>query len=168
MSNPDNSIIVRPADVKFAEMLPLSSILPINTGLSSATEHTMVSILGAPKMPLTTHDQEVLASELTKRLLIPATDVTPHIRVRGIKPAALSLQNVLGEAFADEPDLKEVLGTAGMLSVRLRKPTDGSVSTQISNHAWGTAIDFRLVGKKCTWEHRPRNTPVHRNLSSFV
>lgn len=33
-----------------------------------------------------------------------------------------------------------------MFSVRLRKPTDGSVSKEISNHAWGTAIDFKLVG----------------------
>jgi hypothetical protein len=33
-----------------------------------------------------------------------------------------------------------------MLSVRMRKPTDGSVSTHISNHAWGTAVDFKIVG----------------------
>jgi D-alanyl-D-alanine carboxypeptidase len=39
-----------------------------------------------------------------------------------------------------------VLSNEGMLSVRMRKPTDGSVSKQISNHAWGTAVDFKIVG----------------------
>ena len=33
-----------------------------------------------------------------------------------------------------------------MMSVRYRKPTDGSTSTAISNHSWGTAIDFKIVG----------------------
>ena len=28
----------------------------------------------------------------------------------------------------------------------MRKPTDGSVSKKISNHAWGTAVDFNIVG----------------------
>ena len=49
--------------------------------------------------------------------------------------------------------LASVLRTAGMVSVRLRKPPSGIPSTQISNHAWGTAIDLRL-GK----EKAPGNT----------
>ena len=39
----------------------------------------------------------------------------------------------------------DVLRTQGMLNVRLRKPIHGT-STKISNHAWGTAIDFNLAG----------------------
>ena len=53
---------------------------------------------------------------------------------------------MLKKAFAAEPDLASVLSTEGMLSVRMRKPTDGSVSTHVSNHAWGTAVDFKIVG----------------------
>jgi hypothetical protein len=56
------------------------------------------------------------------------------------------LKKVLAQAFAAESDLASVLSTEGMLSVRLRKPTDGSVSRLISNHAWGTAVDFKIVG----------------------
>jgi hypothetical protein len=33
-----------------------------------------------------------------------------------------------------------------MLCVRYKEPTDGSASDQPSNHSWGTAIDFKLLG----------------------
>lgn len=136
-----------PEQIRYSEMLPLTSVLPINTGLSSATEHTMVSILGSPKLPLTTRDQPKRASDLVKKLTTPAT-LTVHISVDGIRPAIQSLNNVLKEVFDHEPSLKNVLGTEGMLNVRYRKPTSGRKSTQISNHAWGTAIDFKIVGKQ--------------------
>src|SRR5215467_1827665 len=128
-------------------MVPLTSVLPINTGLSSATEHTMVSILGSPKLPLTTKDQPSRASDLVKKLKTQAK-ISSHISVEGIGPAVDSLTEVLQKIFKEEPELKDVLGTEGMLNVRFRKPTSGKKSTQISNHAWGTAIDFKIVGKK--------------------
>jgi hypothetical protein len=131
----------------YSEMIPLASILPINSDLSSATEHTMVSILGSPKLPLTTTDQPNRASELVKKLKAPAM-ITNNISVEGIRPAIESLQDVLDKIFGQEPGLKAVLGTEGMLNVRYRKPTSGKKSTQISNHSWGTAIDFKIVGKK--------------------
>jgi hypothetical protein len=131
----------------YSKMIPLSSILPINTGLSSATEHTMVSILGSPRLPLTTRDQPKRASDLVKKLRTPAK-ITDHISVEGIRPAVESLTDVLKKVFEQEPDLKNVLGTEGMLNVRYRKPTSGRKSTQVSNHSWGTAIDFKIVGKK--------------------
>jgi hypothetical protein len=43
-----------------------------------------------------------------------------------------------------------------MLNVRFRKPTSGKPSTKISNHAWGTAIDFQLVG------HSPPGNTGHQ------
>jgi hypothetical protein len=128
-------------------MLPLTSILPINVGLSSATEHTMISILGTPQLPLSKKDQPDHASDLVKKLTVKG-DVAKHISVKGLRPAVESLKNVLKEAFAAEPGLDDVLGTAGMLNVRYRHPTSGRKSTQISNHAWGTAIDFNLFRRK--------------------
>jgi hypothetical protein len=136
-----------PEQIRYSEMIPLTSVLPINTGLRSATEHTMVSILGSPRLPLTTSDQPKRASDLVKKMKTSAT-LTAHISVDGIKPAIESLINVLKEVFDHEPPLKNVLGTEGMLNVRYRKPTSGKKSTQISNHAWGTAIDFKIVGKQ--------------------
>ncbi len=140
------------AQAFYSEMLPISDILPINGALSSATEHTMISILGSPQMPLTTDDQPSRASDVVKGLKASAK-IAPHISVTGIGPAVESLQEVLDAVFEKEPDLKPILGTEGMLNVRLRKPTSGKKSTQISNHAWGTAIDFKIFGKKA-----PANT----------
>lgn len=140
-----DTLILESAETRFAEPVPISSILPINKGLTSATEHTMVSILGSPMMPLTRVGQNERASDLVKRLEV-LTRITSKFRVNGIAPAVASLQAVLKATFAAEPGLEGVLSTEGMLSVRLRKPTDGSASTAISNHAWGTAIDFALDG----------------------
>jgi D-alanyl-D-alanine carboxypeptidase len=133
----------------YSEMVDLHDYLPINVDLRSAEEMTMVSLLGSPQLPLTTHDQPERASPLVKRLL-QRTTIGKHIPTHCIGPALKSLEEVLRDAFEREikagHDLANVLGTAGTLNVRYRKPTSGVPSTQISNHAWGTAIDLRLVG----------------------
>ena len=59
--------------------------------------------------------------------------------------------------FADEASPL----TEGMLNVRLRKPTSGTPSTQISNHSWGTAVDFKIVG-----QNAPGNT--HDMIPRFI
>ena len=129
----------------FMKPVPLMDSLPINTGLRSATEHTMVSILGSPKLPLTTKCQSERASDLVKSL--QATEkVSSTFRLTGIKPALASVKTILAGVFAANPDLETVLSTEGMLCVRFRKPTSGKKSTAISNHSWGTAIDFKIVG----------------------
>ena len=46
----------------YLAMVPLQSLLPINAGLRSAQEETMISLLGSPQLPLTTHDQPDRAS----------------------------------------------------------------------------------------------------------
>lgn len=133
----------------YLEMVDLHDFLPINVGLQSAQEATMISMLGSPQMPLTTTDQPDRASVLVKKLK-QTEQVSAHVVVTGIKPAVASLGQVLTDAFKEEAiaqrDLEGVLGTAGMLNVRLRKPTSGKPSTKISNHAWGTALDLKIVG----------------------
>ena len=131
---------------KFSDLIPLSSITPFNVGLSSATEETMISFLGRPKLPLTIQCQPDHASDSVKKLQVTAK-VSSKIRVTGIKPAVASLRAVLSEVGDSEPKLIDVLGTEGMLCVRLRKPTSGQPSTKVSNHAWGTAVDFNIDGK---------------------
>jgi len=135
------------ADVARQNMqrVDLANLLPINKNLSSAKEGTMISLLGSPRMPLTTVGQNERASDLVKRNLVTES-MSPLFRLQGLEPAIADLKAFLAQAFAAEPDLKSVLSTEGMLSVRVRKPTDGSVSTKISNHAWGTAVDFKIVG----------------------
>lgn len=131
---------------RYSEMLPLSDFLPINKGLSSATEDTMVSILGSPKIPLNTDCQNERASDLVRKLRT-TVKISSLFSLTGIKPAAESAKSVLTAVFKQEPDLESVLSTEGMLCVRMRKPTSGKKSTKLSNHSWGTGIDFKIKGK---------------------
>jgi hypothetical protein len=129
----------------FMQRVELADLLPINKRLTSAQEQTMISLLGSPHMPLTTVGQNERASDLVKRNVVTER-MTPLFRLTGLKLAIDDVKAVLAKAFAKEPDLESVLSTEGMLSVRMRKPTDGSISTHVSNHAWGTAVDFKIVG----------------------
>jgi hypothetical protein len=148
----------------YNQPVKLTSVLPINLHVSSAKEETMVSLLGAPRMPLTTHDQRERASAGTKALEISEV-ITAHVFVTGIRPAVTSLLSILPRACASEKDaghdLASVLGTQGMLNVRLRKPTSGLPSTKISNHSWGTAVDFQMLG-----QDPPGNT--HDTIPRFI
>jgi len=130
---------------KFSDLVPLSSITPFNVGLSSASETTMISVLGRPQMPLSTDDQPDHASDTVMHLAATQT-VIGKVRCTGIKPALDGLRKVLTAVNAQNPDLIKALRSSGMLVVRLRRPTSGRPSSQISNHAWGTAIDFSIEG----------------------
>ncbi|CAN5138812.1 hypothetical protein BH09BAC4_BH09BAC4_06190 [soil metagenome] len=138
--------------------IDLGDLLPLNVGLGSAQQATMISTLGPPRMPLTTVDQPDHVSPSVKKLL-QTVQLSQHVVATGIHPALDSLKHILSKAFQQEAalnhDLESVLSTAGMLNVRLRKPTHGPPSTKISNHAWGTAIDFKLVG------HSPPGDTAH-------
>ena len=129
----------------FMEKVPLTDVLPINRNMHSATEHTMISIMGSPRIPLTTKCQNGRASDIVKDLAVTET-ITEMFALTGIRPALDSAKAVLSDVFQETPDLKTVLSTEGMLCTRYRKPTSGRKSTAISNHSWGTAIDFKIVG----------------------
>ncbi|HUD87963.1 MAG TPA: M15 family metallopeptidase [Xanthobacteraceae bacterium] len=108
----------------------------------------MIAVLGAPQEPLIQSDcRNGQASSAVKRLL-ETRQVTEIIKLTGIRPALDSVQAVLAKVKEAHPDLIAVLGTEGMLCVRHKKPTNGSFSDDPSNHSWGTAVDFKLTGKK--------------------
>jgi len=133
----------------YLSMVDISDSLPMNVGISSCKEETMISVLGAPLMPLTTSDQPDRVSPLVKKLQ-QTVSIGQHLVVTGIKPAISSLQSAVAKAFSQEKnnghDFESVLSNAGMLVVRLRNPTSGKPSANISNHSWGTAIDFKIIG----------------------
>jgi hypothetical protein len=148
------------AGASFMEPVLIHSILPINVGLSPAQEATMISVLGSPSVPLTTACQNNKASNKVKHLQ-ETRQITPVFKLTGIKPALDSIQTVLAKVFAANPGLEAVLSTEGMLCVRRRKPTNGSVSHKLSNHSWGTAVDFKIVGFDA-----PGNTK--QNVPKFI
>src|SRR5690348_11678509 len=128
------------------DIVPISSIPGLNKGLSSASQSTMIAMLGAPKEPLTTTCNNEHASPAVSRL-VETRRMTPNFRLTGIRPALDSAKEVLDRVAAIHSDLIEQLSTEGMLCVRHRKPTSGQPSRLISNHSWGTAIDFKLTGE---------------------
>ena len=128
----------------YKQLAPLSDFAPVNPGLKSANETAMIRLLGQPKVPLTVHDQPSHASDLVKAHLVTA-NVGPF-KCTGFDHAVQSLAGVMASVRALHPDLYDVLGYGGMIAVRLRKPAHGAESTQISNHAWGTAVDIKIGG----------------------
>lgn len=128
-----------------SDLVSIDTMLPFNVGLKSARAETMISCLGRPLEPLTYDDQPDHASSTVKALLVQ--DTIGNVRAHGIRPAVDSLKQILGAAFAETPELKDVLRGNGMMVVRLRRPTSGEISKDPSNHSWGTAIDFNLAGQ---------------------
>jgi D-alanyl-D-alanine carboxypeptidase len=128
-----------------SDPVPITSIKDLNRGLSSAKEATMVAMMGAPREPLTTTCQNDRASpDVTK--LLETRRITPNFRLSGITPALDSVQAIFAKVSAAHPELIAQLSTEGMICVRHRKPTSGAPSKQASNHSWGTAVDFKLIG----------------------
>lgn len=76
-----------------------------------------------------------------KRLIV-TEDVGPF-RVTGLRPVVKRLREALTVVRRLYPEIYDSLGSAGMLCCRHVR---GSKRT-VSNHAWGTAIDFTLNGK---------------------
>jgi hypothetical protein len=129
-----------------SDPVPISTIPNLNKGLSSAKVPTMIAALGRPREPLSQRDcRDDQASAPVKRLL-DKRKITDHLTLRGIRPALDSVEAVLAKVKAANPQLIDQLRTEGMICVRHKNPTDGSSSDEPSNHSWGTAIDFKLVG----------------------
>ena len=129
---------------QFGEFISKSTLGAINVGLHSASDETMRSLLGHPKGTLTEDCQNDLASDTVQRL--SDTRNFGLFRATGIKPALDSLQRIIDAVREDNPQLLAAIGSAGMLCVRLRRPTSGAPSSLASNHAWGTAIDITIDG----------------------
>ena len=81
----------------YMQRVDLANLLPINKNLSSAKEETMISLLGSPRMPLTTVAQNERASDLVKRNLVTES-MSPLFRLQGLEPAIADLKALLAQA----------------------------------------------------------------------
>ena len=127
----------------------------INKGLNSAKQITMISLLGNPRGG--SYDQTCRAiTDARLKKLVVTKDVGPF-RVTGLSPAVDSLEAVLKDVKAEQREVFDGLGTAGMLCARFVR---GS-TTSISNHSWGTAIDLNLNGQLDS----PGNGKTQRGLA---
>ncbi|MEY4580174.1 MAG: hypothetical protein RL701_4877 [Pseudomonadota bacterium] len=121
--------------------LPRPDLTTINAGLTFVDNAYMVSAFGHPRVE---QDYEANGQSLTNpRLKRNAVTLSVGpFRVTGLRPAVMSLQTILQEVCALQPEVYAGLGTRGMLNVRWVR---GS-TTAISNHSFGTAIDLTING----------------------
>lgn len=111
----------------------------INSGLSSAKNSTMLSILGMPRDNFTDECRQVV-NEPLRSLIVHGRDVGPF-KVSGLKPAVESLTEIMIEIRSQHRDVYDVMGSSGMLCARFIRGTQ-----RISNHSWGSALDINIAG----------------------
>lgn len=111
----------------------------INTGRSPSNRALLRMRLGEPSVHYTDKCGEVQPGLLHDRLV---TRSVGPFRVTGLDVAVACLAYAMKRVKQYEPDLYDLLGSAGMLCCR---KTRGSDSPSI--HSWGCAVDITIGGK---------------------
>ncbi len=116
------------------DVIPIPPTNTFNQGLTSASEATMLRLLGVPGEK--TRDCSP-ASEALRRRISSRVNVGPF-NVTGLTIAVDLLKQVFDEAEEMIPNVVAAVKNDGMLCVRLKRNSN----TSFSNHSWGTAIDL--------------------------
>jgi len=124
----------------YAQVVLIAQRRNINTELRHATPDFLETFLGRPRETLTDDCQEMTNPKL--RAMLRVQQVGP-IRVRMLQPAIDSLERVLEEVRAVDPDLYARIDTAGSLCVRQIR---GSVG-RLSSHSFGLSVDLNIDGQ---------------------
>jgi len=117
-----------------ADVVAIPPANTFNVGLHSASEATMLSLLGVPGNK--TRDCSSPTGQFARRIKFNV-DVGPF-RVSGLDIAVASLKQIFDEAGATMPEVVAAVKTEGMLCVRHKRNNRNS----FSNHSWGAAIDL--------------------------
>ena len=111
----------------------------VNNGLTFLRQRTCLSLLGTP-CRRGTNCQHINNPNLAAAM---TTERVGPIRVTGHELAIESLSEIMSDIQAREPEVHDVIGTAGMLCCRLVRGSNSS----FSNHSWGMAVDLKIDGK---------------------
>jgi hypothetical protein len=126
----------RPRSI-LVELIPKPLVTGYNAGLTNAGNATMQARFGAPRATYSQACQTVTNPALAGRIV---TRSVGPFQVSGLDLAVTSLTAIMTAIAFEQRLVYRVLGTAGMLCARYVR---GS-TTNISNHAWGTAIDLTI------------------------
>ena len=119
---------------KFDQIVDLPARKEMNSGLTAASEKTMLAVLGVPGR--LTYDCSDPTGAYAKHILWNA-NIGPF-KVSGLDSAIGSLRDIFAEVKATDADLYGQVKKDGMLCVRHRRSNPQS----FSNHSWGAAIDL--------------------------
>ncbi|MDQ2668037.1 MAG: M15 family metallopeptidase [Gemmatimonadota bacterium] len=131
-----HAFVTRPTSI-LIESIPKARLTGYNTGLTSASNATMTTRLGAPRATYSQDCEAVTNKTLARRIV--TRNVGPF-SATGLDSAIASLTAIMTSIQTDQRLVYRVLGTAGMHCARNVR---GS-TTSISNHSWGTAIDLTV------------------------
>ncbi|OWQ91016.1 hypothetical protein CDN99_11505 [Roseateles aquatilis] len=127
------------ANTLLTRTVPRPEAHALNPGLVAVSSSFMVQTLGQPRHSYS-QDCQPLTNEKLKKHIVSRS--LGRFKVTGLDLAVESLQAAMEDIRKEQPAVYDALGTAGMLCCRnIRGSTTG-----ISNHSWGTAIDFTLNG----------------------
>jgi peptidoglycan hydrolase-like protein with peptidoglycan-binding domain len=95
----------------FARLVPRPPKSLLNAGLSAANNAYMTEAFGSPRDTYSQDCQSVTNVKLKQNLIVATVG---KFKVQGLAPAVNSLQEVFSEIKVKQPDVYDVLGTAGM------------------------------------------------------
>ena len=130
--------------MNYLDKLAKPAATDVNIGLRVPTAAELTSLLGAPRQDYTGVCQPVSNPTLKKRI---KTKRFGTFNATGFELALDSLSGILDRVDTEIPDLRKIIGTAGMLCARKVKLPGGRLGNRPSAHSWGTAIDITLDGK---------------------
>ena len=130
--------------MNYLEKLPKPAKSSVNIGLRVATAAELTAFLGEPRATYTGDCQPVTNPKLKARI---ETRNFKTFKATGFNLALDSLTSVLKSVEAEIPDLRALLGTAGMVCARKVKLKGGKLGKRPSTHSWGSAIDLTIDGK---------------------
>jgi hypothetical protein len=130
--------------MNFAELVELPDESQYNVGLSSPANPRMLDVLGNPRHSYTGECQPVTNRTLVRKI---TRQKIGKVTLEGLTVAIESLRSIFVRVSAEIPELIPHLSTAGMLCCRRVRRPDGSLGTNLSNHAWGTAVDVKIDGE---------------------
>src|SRR6266536_224023 len=127
---------------KLSDIVPIPPLETFNLGLHSASESTMIKLLGIPGRK--TDDCSDPTGDFARHI-VNNVDVGPF-HVTGLNAAVESLRQVFAELKRQAPKVHDEVSTEelGMLCVRHIR----NQPNVFSNHSWGTAIDLKFGPKE--------------------
>jgi len=124
--------------VNLNALVPLPARSDINTGLSPATQYTMIHTLGVPGKP--TRDCGPITNQRLRSQIFHHQ--FNNFGIEGWRPGVELFKRAMDDVYHEDRELHASIGTAGMLCCRLVRG-----GSNMSNHSWGTAIDITINGK---------------------
>jgi hypothetical protein len=129
------------AAIRYVSLVQPPERRTVNDTLDPSGHAWLEKFFGSPRVSRDYTDDCQEPDNMRLKSNLALESVGPF-RVRMLRPALESLQRIFAKVQEEEPDLYEIIGSAGSLCGRLVR---GSADT-VSGHAYGAALDVTIAG----------------------